>query len=113
MNLIEQLSGSVTIVEPQGRIDSATAKEFGDCLSKLLNTGQSQLLIDLHSTNYISSAGFRQLLIAKRSTQDRNGKLAVCGVSGEVKRLFDIGAFAELLPIHQTREAGIASMHDN
>jgi anti-anti-sigma factor len=113
MDLNQQMSGAVTILEPHGRIDSATAREFGDCLSKLLNTGHNQLLIDLRSINYISSAGFRQLLIAKRSTQDKNGKLAICGALGEVRRLFDIGAFGELLPIHQTREAGIASMHDS
>ncbi len=113
MDLIEQMSGSVTILEPHGRIDSTNAKEFGDRLSTLLNTGHNQLLIDLHSISYICSGGFRQLLIAKRSIQNKNGKLALCGVSGEVKRLFDIGAFGELLPIHQTREAGIASMHDN
>ncbi len=110
MDVIEQVAGPVTILEPRGRIDSATAKEFGECLSKLLNDGRHQLLIDLQSITYISSAGFRQLLIAKRSTQDKNGKLALCGVSGEVKRLFDIGAFAELLPLYPTREAAIASV---
>ena len=109
MDVIEQLAGSVTIVEPRGRIDSATAKEFGDRLSELLNSGRHQLVIDFHSITYISSAGFRQLLIAKRSTQDKNGKLVLCGISGEVKRLFDIGAFDELLPIYPTREASIAN----
>ena len=110
MDLIEEMLGSVTILEPRGRIDSTTAKEFGDCMSKLLNTGHNQLLIDLHSISYISSAGFRQLLIAKRSTQNKNGKLALCGVSGEVKRLLNVGAFAELLPVYPTREAAMASV---
>jgi anti-anti-sigma factor len=110
MDVIEQVAGSVTILEPRGRIDSVTAKEFGECLLKVLDSGRQQLVIDLHGITYISSAGFRQLLIAKRSTQDKNGKLALCGVIGEVKRLFDIGAFNELLPIYQTREAGIASV---
>jgi anti-anti-sigma factor len=110
MDVIEQMAGEVTVVEPHGRIDSATAKQFGDHLWKLLDAGRNQLVIDLHSITYISSAGFRQLLIAKRSTQDKNGKLALCGVSGEIKRLFDIGAFDELLPVHPTREAGIASV---
>ena len=110
MDVIEQVVGAVTILEPRGRIDSVTAKEFGECLSKWLSVGHHQIVIDLHSITYISSAGFRQLLIAKRSTQDKNGKLAVCGVSGEVKRLFDIGAFDELLPIYPTRDAGIASV---
>lgn len=110
MDIIEQVVGAVTILEPRGRIDSVTAKEFGDHLFKLLDTGHHQVVIDLHNITYIGSAGFRQLLIAKRSTHDKNGKLALCGISGEVKRLFDIGAFGELLPIHQTREAGIASV---
>ncbi len=110
MDVIEQVAGSVTILEPRGRIDSVTAKEFAECFSKHLHAGHNQLVIDLHSITYISSAGFRQLLIAKRSTQDKNGKLALCGISGEVKRLFDIGAFSELLPIYPTREAGIAGV---
>lgn len=110
MDVIKQAAGSVTIVEPRGRIDSVSAKEFGDCLAKLLTTGCHQLVIDLNYITYISSAGFRQLLIAKKSTQEKNGRLALCGISGEVKRLFDVGSFAELLPIYATREDSIASM---
>lgn len=110
MDLIEHTYGAITVVEPRGRIDSTTANAFGDHISKLLNAGRNQLVIDLHSITSISSAGFRQLLIAKRTTQDKDGKLALCGVSGEVKRLFDIGAFGDLLPIYPTREAGIASV---
>jgi anti-anti-sigma factor len=110
MEVIEQVAGSVTVLEPRGRIDSVTAKDFGECLTKLLNTGREHIVIDLHSITYIGSAGFRQLLIAKKATQERNGKLALCGIAGEVKRLFEIGAFGELLPIFQTREDGIASV---
>ncbi|HEY7230450.1 MAG TPA: STAS domain-containing protein [Pseudolabrys sp.] len=110
MDVIEQLAGSVTILEPRGRIDSVTAKEFGERVINLLNIGRHQLVIDLNSISYISSAGFRQLLIAKKSTLEKRGKLALCGISGEVKRLFDIGAFDELLPVYSTREESIASM---
>lgn len=110
MDVIEHIEGDIAVIEPRGRIDSANAKEFGERLSKLLSDGHNQIVIDLHSITYISSAGFRQLLIAKRSMQDKDGKLALCGVSGEVKRLFEIGAFGELLPIYPTREAGVASV---
>jgi len=110
MDVIEQVSGVVTIVEPRGRIDSVTAKEFGERLVNLLNTGRLRLVIDLKSTSYISSAGFRQLLIANKTTQEKSGKLALCGIAGEIRRLFDIGAFGELFLIYQTREDGIASV---
>jgi anti-sigma B factor antagonist len=110
MDVLEQVLGGVTILEPRGRIDSVTAKEFGECLSRVLAAGRPQLVIDLHNISYICSGGFRQLLIAKRATQEKDGKLAVCGVSGEVKRLFTVGAFDELLPIYETREDGITSV---
>ncbi len=94
-------------IRPRG---SRMVTEPATCSMTHLNAGHNQLVIDLHNITYISSAGFRQLLIAKRSTQDKSGKLALCGISGEVKRLFDIGAFSELLPIYPTREAGIAGV---
>jgi anti-anti-sigma regulatory factor len=50
------------------------------------------------------------LLIANKSTQEKNGKLALCGIVGEVKRLFEIGAFDDLFSICATREDGIASV---
>jgi len=110
MEMLEQVFGSITVVEPRGRIDSVTAKEFGEHLSKLLNAGRHQLVIDLKSISYISSAGFRQLLIVSKTTKEKNGKLALCGISGEVKRLFDIGAFNDLFFIYPTREDGIAKL---
>jgi hypothetical protein len=40
-------------------------------------------------------------------TAERRGKLALCGVTGEVRRLFQVGAFIELFLICQTRADGI------
>jgi len=110
MDVIEQAAGAITIVEPRGRIDGAGAREFGACLARLLKNGRHRLVIDLKSISYISSAGFRQLLIADRSTRQKNGKLALCGIAGEIKRLFDIGAFDDLFVIYPTREESITRM---
>jgi len=110
MDVFTQEAGAVTVLEPRGRIDSVTAKEFGEYLSKVLGGGCYKLVIDLHSVTYICSTGFRQLLIVKNSTQNKDGKLALCRANVDVKHLFDIGGFGELLPIYETREAGIASV---
>jgi anti-anti-sigma factor len=111
MEVLRQETGAVTVLEPRGRIDSVTAKEFGEHLSRVLSGGCYKLVIDLHNVTYICSTGFRQLLIVKKSTQkNKDGKLALCRANVDVKRLFDIGGFGELLPIYETREAGIASV---
>jgi anti-anti-sigma factor len=50
-------------------------------------------VIDLANVAYMSSAGFRSLLIVGKTVEQTAGQLALCGVSGEIKRLFDIGGF--------------------
>jgi hypothetical protein len=58
----------------------------------------------------ISSAGLRALLIANRATIGSQGKLALCEVIGDVKRLFEIGSLTELFLICKTRGDGIAKV---
>jgi anti-anti-sigma factor len=110
MKLVEEVTEDVTVVEAYGRLDSTTAKEFGDRLMSLVQAGRRSLVVDLKNIAYISSAGFRALLIANRATAERQGKLALCGVIGEVKRLFDIGNFTEEFLICPTQAEGIGKL---
>jgi len=67
-------------------------------------------VVDLKSIACISSAGFHVLLDANRTVAKRQGKLALCGVIGEVRRLFEIGAFDEMFLICQTQADGIGKL---
>ncbi len=107
--LIGELEG-VSTVEPKGRIDSVTAKEFGDRVCELMRSGAKRVVIDLANIAYISSAGFRALLIAGKLAEETEGKLVLCGVVGEVRRLFDISAFTTAFQIYPTREECIAKV---
>jgi anti-sigma B factor antagonist len=107
MELMEEVAEDVTVLEAYGRLDSATAKEFGDRLTALIQSGRSAILVDLKNIAYISGAGFHALLNANRATAEKQGKLALCGVIGEVRRLFEIGAFDEQFMICQTQADGI------
>ena len=110
MKLVEEVTDDVTIVEAYGRLDSTTAEEFGDRLTSLVQGGCRALVVDLKNIAYISSAGFRALLIANRATAEKEGQLALCGVIGEVKRLFDIGNFNEEFLIYPTQAEGIGKL---
>ncbi|MEA2947946.1 MAG: anti-sigma factor antagonist [Alphaproteobacteria bacterium] len=110
MKLIEEVTDDVTIVEAYGRLDSTTAKEFGDRLIALVQAGRSSIVVDLGNIVYISSAGFRVLLIANRATSEKQGRLALCGVTGEVKRLFEIGSFTDEFLICPTQADGIGKL---
>jgi anti-anti-sigma factor len=110
VELIEAKQDGVAVVEPRGRIDTAGAKPFGDRMAALINAGTRHLLIDLGQVAYISSAGFRALLIGAKMMDQVQGKLVLCGMSAEIKRLFEIGNFTDLFTICATRDEGIVKI---
>lgn len=110
MEIVVGESGGVSTVEPRGRIDSITAKEFGDQVCALIRSGARRIVIDFANIAYISSAGFRALLIAGKLAEENDCKLALCGVAGEVRRLFEISAFGTAFQIYPTREECIAKV---
>jgi serine/threonine-protein kinase RsbW len=98
----------VVILAPDGRIDSTNAKPFGDNIVELIQAGSHHLLVDLRNIAYVSSAGFRAFLIARKLMDDVNGKIVLCGMSPELNRLFEIGHFTDLFVICATRDEGLA-----
>jgi anti-anti-sigma factor len=79
-------------------------------LISLARAGRSAIVVDLKSLAYISSAGFHALLHADRVTAENHGRLVLCGVIGNVKRLFEIGLLTEQFLICQTQADGIAKL---
>jgi anti-sigma B factor antagonist len=108
MEVIESSADGVTIMEPRGRMDALGAKPFGDRAVELMRAGSTRMLIDLRHIQYISSAGFRALLIANKQSVESEGKLVLCGLSAEVRRMFELGAFLDVFTICGTREEGLA-----
>ena len=112
MKLREDVTEEVTVLEPFGRLDSTTAQQFIDRLITLVKGGRSAIVVDLKNIAYITSAGFHALLTANRVTAEKRGKFALCGVAGDVKRLFEIGSFTEQFLICQTQADGIDKLRE-
>src|SRR5258708_2170520 len=72
------------------------------------STGKASVL-DLSKVEYISSAGFRVLLLLDRQAGKDERRLVLCGLTPKVRQLFDLGGFLDLFPIAQTQEEAIAA----
>jgi anti-anti-sigma factor len=110
VELREDAIGDVTILEVQGRIDSGSAPALGERLTGMLGAPGRRLLLDLSRLEYISSAGFRVLLLAGKRAEGGGSRFALCGVTGKVRQLFDLGGFLDLFTISSSREEGIAAV---
>jgi anti-sigma B factor antagonist len=109
MELKEEQVGDVTVLQVKGRLDSTTSPTLGARLTAVLGDTQARVLVDFSQLEYISSAGFRVLLQAEKRAERNTAKLVLCGVSGKVRQLFDLGGFLDLFSITPTREDGIAA----
>lgn len=84
----------------EGRIDSNNAAETEAQLMAAISENQSatEIQIDADKLTYISSAGLRVLLKARKKT---GATLPVLNVSGEVYDIFSVTGFTELLDVHR------------
>ena len=109
MDLREDSVGSITVLEVIGRVDSTTAPLLQERLTFLTNAPQGGVLVDFTRLDYISSAGFRVLLLAAKRAGESGSRFVLCGLSGKVRQLFDLGGFLDLFSITSTRDEGIAA----
>lgn len=110
MDLKEESTGDVSVIEVGGRLDSATAPTLHEHLSSIMASEKTNILVDFNRLEYISSAGFRVLLLAVKRADQTASKLVLCGLSGKVKQLFDLGGFLDLFSMTATRGEGIAAL---
>jgi anti-anti-sigma factor len=110
MELATMQEGAVVSVTVKGRLDSVGADLLKARVSQLIEAGTARLVIDFAQVAYISSAGFRVLLIAAKLAEHANGALALCGIGGEVKRLFDLAALTEMFTILPDRAQAVEAL---
>ena len=110
MTLREESVRGITVLEVDGRIDSGTAPVLDERLSTLFTGPGHRLVLDLGRVEYISSAGFRVLLLAGRHATREGGQLVLCAMSAKVRQLFEITDFLDLFTVCGSRTDGLAAL---
>ena len=110
MEIHEQQQGKVLVVAIAGRLDSNTAPEFDNALAAHIAAGHQALLIDCGRLEYISSAGLRVFIKTVKALRAAGGALAACAMQDHVREVFEISGFDAFVPIHGSREEGLAAI---
>jgi anti-sigma B factor antagonist len=82
--------------ELAGRLDTKTAPDFETELKSGLGEAES-LVIDMSGLDYISSAGLRVVLYAKK--QMKNKEMVIENVNESIMEIFNMTGFADILDI--------------
>ena len=86
-----------TIIEIDGRLDTMTAPALEKAINEDIGDAKN-LVLDLKTVQYISSAGLRVLLGAQKKMQ-KIGSMKVVNVCEAVMEVFEMTGFADILVI--------------
>ncbi|MBP3792444.1 MAG: STAS domain-containing protein [Ruminococcus sp.] len=95
MTINKEAKGSKLTMVIEGRVDTTTAPELDNQLKDSIE-GVTDLILDFTKVEYVSSAGLRVLLSAQK-TMNKQGQMKLIGVSDDIKEIFDITGFSEIL----------------
>ncbi len=96
-NITTIKNGAVCTATLAGRLDTTTAPELERKLKEEID-GVTELIIDIASLEYISSAGLRVLLSAQK-IMNKQGRMVVKHASEEVMEIFEVTGFTDILTI--------------
>lgn len=96
----ETLSNQSAAIALEGRIDSGNATNLTEHLTQVLNGGHIHLELNLAKLDYLTSAGFRMLLIVGDAAEELGGTLSLSNLNSGVQELFDLSGLSKAFQIN-------------
>lgn len=97
VTITQQDSKSFVIIS--GRLDTTTADKFQQDIAPLMQGDKPDIDIDCGGMSYTSSQGLRIFLSLQKSVTARGGKMVMRNMNPQVKEVFDITGFSNIITI--------------
>jgi len=97
LNIYKTVENGNVVFALEGRLDTVTAPDLEKELKDSLD-GVTSLVLDFEKLEYISSAGLRVLLSA-RKTMENQGEMKLIHVNSTIMEIFEVTGFTDILNI--------------
>ena len=109
MTLETSEENGIVIARLEGSLDGKTAPEVREQLNPIV-AEQSKVILDLTKVDYLSSAGLRLLLLLYRELSAKNGKLALLGVSSDIRTVMSHTGFLSFFTLAGTQAEAVEAV---
>ena len=99
MNVTITNQDNKTLVVLNGRLDTSNADQFQQDIAPLMEGDKPNIDIDCTAMSYTSSQGLRLFLMLQKSVMARGGKMVMRNMNPQVKEVFDITGFSNIITI--------------
>jgi anti-sigma B factor antagonist len=97
MEIEKTYEGTCLTLTLRGKLDTDTSHQLTEALAGALG-GITELVLDMTDLTYISSAGLRALLSARKAMA-KQGRLELRGVRSSIRQVLEITGFSQLLDL--------------
>ena len=104
----EEREGNALVLMPVSRLDSANARAFESIVMDHVRANELNIIVDFSDLVFISSSGMRVLLIAAKQIQAKKGTLALSNMHPNIREIFAISGFDQIISIYDTRADALA-----
>ncbi|HEX7804917.1 MAG TPA: STAS domain-containing protein [Cellulomonas sp.] len=101
--------GDQTVVDVSGEIDVYTASVLREQLANLVDSGRTDLVVDLTAVKFMDSTGLGVLVGVLKKVRGHDGRLQLVIDSERLLKVFRITALTQVFTIHETVDAALAS----
>ncbi len=98
----------ITVIIPQGELDTHNCSELRDTLSREMEKGATKLLVDLSRVGYMDSAALGVLVSGLKRAREKKAQLKLSGVHGPVEKIFNLTRLTKFFEIYDSLDEALA-----
>lgn len=102
--------GKVLVVSAVGRLDGFGAEKVNDLLRSYMHETDSAVVVDMGGVDFMSSAGLRFFQSLYTTMRERNGRVAVAGLTEYPRKIFSMGGFLRVIEEFPDTGAALAAL---
>lgn len=110
MNLNVEKKDAISVVTViDERIDAHNSDEFKQSLLRMIDNGETRVVIQLSHVRFIDSSGLGALLSANKHVLVKSGKLVLVGIQKQVLAMFELTRLNRVFEIYGDLDEALAN----
>ncbi|MGD0107394.1 MAG: STAS domain-containing protein [Rhodopila sp.] len=103
---VERIGAVTVAVVPMEELDASNSADFKRDVAPLLEA-TTMLVFDLSRLRFVDSSGLGAFISCLRQLNAKDGDLKLCGMSKQVRAVFELVRMHRIFDIHTTREEAV------
>jgi len=109
LSVLNATSDGALVIALEGRVDANTMRRFERAIEVVRKACDVAMILDCRNLDYISSAGLRVVLALAKSLRQQGAELGLCSVTDDVRRVFNVSGFDQIIPVRDTQAEALAA----